>query len=103
MLDHVLKASDVLTNVNLDKILKSDLKYKKLSCMRTSSDYLDCLHKNVFAMIRQLGPPIFFVTFTIGVNNWPIIIKTLKKLYDQYIGENLRIKKDDSFSIKKLV
>jgi len=65
----VLKASDVLTNVNLDKILKSDLKYKKLSCIRISPDYLDRFHKNVFAMIRQLGPPIFFVTFTIGVNN----------------------------------
>ncbi len=52
-------------------------------------------------MIRQLGPPIFFVTFTIGVNNR--VIKTLKELYDQYIGENLRIKKDDSFNIKELV
>jgi hypothetical protein len=83
--------------------LKSDFKYKKLSCIKTSSDYLDCLHKNVFAMIRQLGPPIFFMTFTIGVKNWLILIKTLKELYDQYIGENLRIKKDDSFSIKELV
>ncbi len=65
--------------------------------------YLDCLHKDVFAMITQLGPPTFFMTFTIGVNNWSILIKTLKELYDQYIGENLRIKKDDSLSIKEIV
>jgi hypothetical protein len=32
-----------------------------------------------------------------------IRIKTLKKLYDQYIGQNLRIKKDDSLNIKELV
>jgi len=57
----------------------------------------------VFAMIMQLGPPTFFMTFTIGVNNWSILIKTLKELYDQYIGENLRIKKDDSLSIKEIV
>jgi len=66
-------------------------------------DYLDRLRKNVFAMIRQLCPPTFFMTFTTCVNYWPILIKTLKDLYDQYIGENSRIKKDDSLSIKELV
>jgi len=95
LLDHVLKASDVSTNVNLNQILKSNLRYKELSCIRTSPNYLDYLCINVFAMIRQLGPPTFFVTFTTGVNNWLILIKTFKKLYDQYIGENLGIKKDD--------
>jgi hypothetical protein len=39
-------------------------------------------------MIRQLGPPTFFVTFTTSVNNWLI-----EKKYDQYIGKNLGIKK----------
>jgi hypothetical protein len=37
LLDHVLKASDVSTNVNLYKILKSNLGYKELK-----------LHKNIF-------------------------------------------------------
>ncbi len=32
-----------------------------------------------------------------------IFIKALKEVYDQYIGENLGIKKDDSLSIKELV
>jgi hypothetical protein len=54
-------------------------------------DYLDHLCKDVFAMIRQLGPPTFFMTFTTCVNNWLILIKTLKELYDQYIGEILGI------------
>ncbi len=64
---------------------------------------MDRFYKDVFAMIRQLGSPIFFVTFTIGVNNWSICIKTLKKLYNQYIGANLGIKKDALLSIKELV
>ncbi len=64
---------------------------------------MDYFQKDVFTMIRQLGPPTFFMTFTTCVNNWPILIGTLKELYDQYIGENLGIKKDDSLSIKEHV
>jgi len=59
--------------VNLDKIFKLDLGYKELGRIRTSSDYLDHIHKDVFAMIRQLGPPTFS-------NNWPILIITFKKI-----------------------
>jgi hypothetical protein len=64
LLDRVLKVSDVSINMNLDKILKSGLGCKKLNRRRTFSDYLDCFYKDVFVMIRQLGPPTFFVTFT---------------------------------------
>jgi hypothetical protein len=78
LLNRVLKASDVSTNVNLNKILKSNLGYKELRHIRTSWNYLDCLCINVFAMIRQFGPPTFFVTFTTCVKNWLILTKTLK-------------------------
>jgi len=44
-------------------------------------------------MIRQLGQPAFFVALTKIVNNWPFLLKELKELYDQYIGENLGIKR----------
>jgi hypothetical protein len=44
-------------------------------------------------MIKQLGFPIFFVTFTMGVNNWPIIVKTLKDLHIEHV-QNLNIKKN---------
>ncbi len=57
----------------------------------------------MFVIVRQLGPPTFFMIFTTCVNNWSILIKTLKELYDQYIGENLGIKKDDLLSIKEFV
>ncbi len=32
-----------------------------------------------------------------------IFVKTLKELYDQYMGEKLGIKKDDSLSIRELI
>jgi hypothetical protein len=70
LLNRVLKISDVLINVNLG--------YKQLSRIRKFPNYLDCLRENVFVMIRQLGPLTFFMTFTTCVNNWLILIKTLK-------------------------
>jgi hypothetical protein len=70
--------SDVSTNVNLDKILKLNLGYKKLGHIKTSPNYLNYLCKCVFAMTRQLGPPTFFMMFTIGVKNWSILVKILK-------------------------
>ncbi len=103
MLDHVLKDNDVSTKLNLNKILKSNLGYKKSNLIRTFPNYLDHLRKDVFTMIKQLGPLTLFVIFTTSVNNLLIFVKTLKELYDQYIGEKLGIKKDDSLSIRELV
>jgi hypothetical protein len=58
----------------------------------------------VFAMItRQLGPPTFFMTFTTCVNNWLILVKTLKSLYDQYTGKKLGIKNDDPLNIREFL
>ncbi len=41
--------------------------------------------------------------FTIGVNYWPILVKILKELFDQCISENVKMKEDDSLSIRELV
>jgi hypothetical protein len=60
LLGCILIVSDVLKNVNLDKILKFDLDYKELKCIRTSPNYLNQLWKDVYAMNRQLRPPTFF-------------------------------------------
>jgi hypothetical protein len=70
----------VSNNVNLDKLLKVNLRYKELGHLRTSPKYLYCLCKDVFAMIKQLGPPTLFVTFTTSINNWPTLIETFKRI-----------------------
>jgi len=74
-LDCVLTVRDVLNNVNLNEISKSNLGYKELSCLKTFTDCLDCIHRDVFAMTKQLGPSTIFVIFATGVNNWPILVK----------------------------
>jgi hypothetical protein len=57
-------AKDVKEKVNLEKIMKSDIGYIDFKNIRTSPDYLQQNKRNIFAMIRQLGPPTFFITFT---------------------------------------
>jgi hypothetical protein len=46
------------------------------------------------SMIRQLGPPTFFVTFTTGVNNWPELVQMLEDLYVGHNYNNVQISKD---------
>jgi hypothetical protein len=85
LLGCILIVNDVSNNVNLDKILKSNLDYKEHRHIQTSLDYLDQLWKDIFAMIRQLKWLAFFVRFTTCINNWPTFIKTLKQLYKKIL------------------
>jgi hypothetical protein len=70
----------------------------KFSCVRIFSEYLYQLQKVLFAMIRQLRPPTFFITFTTSVNIWSSLSKTSKKLYVQHYGKN-----DDTFDKREPV
>jgi hypothetical protein len=89
LLGHVFTSIDVLNNVNLDRLLKSNLGYKEWGRIRTFPNHLDCFHKDAFVLIKQLGPPTFFITFTMGVNNWLALIETLKEWHDQqYVTKN---------------
>jgi hypothetical protein len=38
-------------------------------------------------MIKQLGPPMFFITFIIGINNWSSLIEMLKLLYNKHYNK----------------
>ena len=60
----MLTTGQIAEEPNLDKILESHIGYCKLEKLQTSSDYVEGIRKNLFAMIRQLGPPTFFVTLT---------------------------------------
>jgi hypothetical protein len=46
-------------------------------------------------MIRKIGPPTFFVTFTIGVNNWFILMLTLKDLHFKHFQHNGKMISND--------
>jgi hypothetical protein len=70
-----LKTSWVQNKPKLDNISKSYLHYYDLEGLHNSLDYLEGLQKNLFVMIWQFGPPIFFVTFTFTNSLWDRLIK----------------------------
>jgi hypothetical protein len=53
-------------------------------------------------MIRQLGPPTFFVTFMTCINNWPTLIKTLLQLYKKHTNKKTIIKNGNSPIVRRL-
>jgi hypothetical protein len=74
-------------NVNLN-YLKSNLGYYELTHIKTFPYCLDHLQKDIFAMVRQFGPPTFFVTFITSVNNWFVLMMTLKYLHFKHFQHN---------------
>jgi hypothetical protein len=76
----MLTVGQVAEEPNLDKILQSHIDFRELEKLRTSPDYIEGLRKNLFSMIRQLGPPTFFVTLTSAERLWTPLIEALYKL-----------------------
>jgi hypothetical protein len=101
--NHILTTNDVLTNVNFKNILKSNLGYRELNQIKKSPNYLNHFSKKNFAIIKQFGPSTFFMTFTMGVNNWPILIKTLKDLHIKQFNQKGKINFDYSLNNRNIV
>jgi hypothetical protein len=59
-----LKASRVQDKPNLNNVFESYLDCHDLQCLCSSLVYLERLQNNLFTMMRQFGPPTFFITFT---------------------------------------
>ena len=65
---------------NLKKIFRTLIAYHSLKAIRTSPNYYENMKKNLFAMIRQLGPTTFFVTFTSAEHLWSPLCIALEQL-----------------------
>jgi len=76
-----LKTFQVQDKTHLNNIFKSYLSYRDLQSLRNSHDYFEKLQKNLFVMIKQLGPPTSFVTFVYAERLWDLLIKTLHTLH----------------------
>jgi hypothetical protein len=76
-----LKAYQVHNKLNLNNIFKSYLGYHDLKGLCNSPDYFVRLLKKLFAMIRQLNLPMFFVIFTCTKRLWDPLIKALHTLH----------------------
>ncbi|XP_033103311.1 uncharacterized protein LOC117106082 [Anneissia japonica] len=67
-----------LKNVNkVEEILKSDKGYKFLKQIRGTPPYWQATQKDVVAMVRQIGMPTYFLSFSSADLRWEEIMKTL--------------------------
>jgi len=95
-----LKAYQVLNKPNLNNIFKSYLGCHDLEGLCNSPKYSERLRKILFAMIWQLYPSTFFVTFTCTKDP---LIKVLHTLHVSRLNLPNKIKNLRSVHITKLI
>ena len=76
---HKLTASMLNNKEKLKNMLKSDSGYKFLKPIRGTPAFWQSTQKDVYAMIRQLGLPTWFCSFSTADMRWPEVINTILK------------------------
>ena len=69
-------ASILIDSENLNQILKSDIGYRFLQPVRGTPPYWQRTMKDLYAMIRQLGIPTWFVIFSAAEMRWEEVTRT---------------------------
>lgn len=66
----------------LERLVHLDEGFKFLRALRGSPPYFECAKKDLFAMIRQLGPATLFCSFSAAETHWIHLLRILGKLVD---------------------
>ena len=66
----------------LDTLIRHDEGYKFLNALRGSPPYFEKAKKDLFAMIRQLGPATLFCSFSSAETQWVHLLRILGQLVD---------------------
>ena len=65
---------------NLNSLVRKDEGYYIFKQLRNSPAYLECRKKDVFAMIRQLGLPTWFMSLSSADTRWTDLLRMLVQL-----------------------
>ena len=86
-----ITAGDLKKDGALEKLCYSDVGYRFLRALRGSPPYFEKAKKDLFAMIRQLGPATLFCSFSAAETKWKHLLRILGKLIDkkEYSDEEL--------------
>ncbi len=89
--NRTLTAGQLKTPEGLESLIRHDEGYKFLRALRGSLPYYEKVKKDLFAMIRQLGPASLFCSFSSADTKWIHLLKILGKLTDHkdYSDEEL--------------
>ena len=87
-----LKAGHLKQQGALDRLMHHDEGFKFLKALRGSPPYFEKAKKDLFAMIRQLGPATLFCSFSSAETQWIHLLKILGQLVDhkQYTDDELQ-------------
>lgn len=65
-----------------DNLVKLNEGYRVLRTLRSSPPYWEQEKKDIFAMIRQLGLPTWFISLSAAETKWVSLLKVLAKLFE---------------------
>ena len=66
----------------INNLLQLDEGYRVLRTVRGSPPYFEQAKKDLFALIRQLGPATLFLSFSAAETQWTHLLKILSKIVD---------------------
>ena len=66
----------------MESVVQKDEGYFIFKQLRNSPSYLEAKMKDIFAMIRQLGLPTWFMSLSSADTRWPDLLNMLSKLND---------------------
>ena len=75
-----LTVGSILNSETVEKLVNLDEGYHIFRTLRNSPPYLESRKKDLFACIRQLGLPTWFISLSAADTKWPELLKTLGKL-----------------------
>ncbi len=78
----IYTAGDLKSESCVDKLINLDEGFRVLRNLRGSPPYFERCKKDLFAMIRQLGKPTWFCSFSAAETRWIHLIKILDRLID---------------------
>ena len=77
-----ITAAEARNPAYLDKLVNLDEGYYIFRQLRNSPPYLEARKKDIFAMIRQLSLPTWFISLSAADTRWTDLLKMLAKLND---------------------
>ena len=76
-------AGELKSEDYLNKLVHLDEGFRVLKNLRGSPPYYEKCKKDLFAMIRQLGNPIWFCSFSAAETRWSHPLKTLGRIFEK--------------------
>ena len=79
---HVYTAGELRGPDSINKLVQFDNGYRILADVRSSPPYFERLQKELYAMIRQLGPANIFLTLSAAETRWTHLLRILSQVVD---------------------